>query len=286
MKKSLDISKYATKLAQNKWMLPPVYHTQLCRLVSSYMEGDLGYQPDNGMPPNTEAPHNHPFETDDTEVVDATAIIKVCGVLSKGVTEIEEIMLGLADVDEVSYALDQAAEDPSIKEIVLAFSSPGGETLGIEELGRKIEAIDANVKPIYGWTESMATSAAYWLVSQTRRIGMIPSSQIGGVGVYSLVLNITDAMKQQGNSIEIFSSGKYKMMGHEFRNLTDAERKIIQEDVDKQHQEFNQVVLSKRPQINKDDLEGLSYEGRDALSKGFCDVLCDSFEEYLAKVTE
>ena len=285
MKNNLDLSKFAAKLTSNMWMLPPVNHTLLCKLVESYM--DHGYQPEPALPEGiVKQDHNHPYEMDDTELVDTTCIIKVCGVLSKGVSELEEILLGLADVDEVSYALGQAAEDSSVKNIVLAFSSPGGETLGIEELGRKIRYVDENVKPVYGWTESQATSAAYWLLSQTRRIGMIPSSQIGGVGVYSLVENITGAMKQAGTDIEIFSSGAYKMMGHPFRTLTDAERKIIQSDVDKQHKEFNEVVLAKRPQISPDDLEGLSYEGRDALTKGFADVLYDDFNGFLMEITK
>jgi protease-4 len=250
------------------------------------MSGAVEYLPPNTMPINTNSHDEHPREMDDVEFIDTTAVIKVCGVLSKGITEIEEVMLGMADVDEISYALDTAVEDGNVKNIILAFSSPGGETLGIEELGRKIKNIDENIKPIYGWTESQATSAAYWLISQTRHIGMIPSSQVGGVGVYSLVENITGAMKQAGTDIEIFSSGAMKMIGHPFRNLTDAERKIIQEDVDKQHQEFNAVVQAKRPLIKSDDLEGLAYEGRDALAKGFVDSLHDDFAEFLVEITK
>jgi signal peptide peptidase SppA len=286
MNKILDLSKMATKLANGKWLLPPVNHSALCRVVDAYMAGKLEYMPSNTMPVNTNGHEDHPQEMDDVDYVDSTAVIKVCGVLSKGVSEIEEVLLGLADVDEVSYALDIAAADGNVKDIVLVFFSPGGETLGIEELGRKIKLIDETVKPVYGWTESQATSAAFWCLSQTRKIGMMPSAQIGGVGVYSLVLNITRQMKDQGTELEIFSSGKYKMMGHEFRSLTDEERKIIQEDVDRQHEEFNKVVLSKRPQISKEDLEGLAFEGREALEKGFCDTLHDEFAGFLDEITK
>src|SRR5205807_410377 len=97
---------------------------------------------------------------------------------------------------------------------------PGGETVGIEELGRKIVDIDENVKPVYVWTESQMASAAYWIGSQGRKLGMTPSSAVGSVGVYLLVLDATRQMEDQGLKIEAFSSGKYKMMGHEFRKLT------------------------------------------------------------------
>lgn len=287
MNKNLDLSKIASKLANGKWMLPPSNHAALVRLVDAYMSGNLTYNPtEPEMPVSIHSKIEHPFEVDDTELVDATCVIKVLGVLSKGITELEEELLGFADVDEIMYALDKAATDTNIKNIILVFSSPGGETLGIEELGRRIKAIDENVKPVFGWTESQATSAAYWLLSQTRTIGMIPSSQIGGVGVYSLVLNSTGQMKQQGIDVEVFSAGQYKMMGHEFRSLSDAERTIIQEDVDKQFQAFKEVVQAKRTNINSDDLNGLSYEGRDALSKGFCDVLHDDFIDFLTETVK
>jgi signal peptide peptidase SppA len=287
MKKNLDLSKMASKLATSKWMLPPTNHAALVRLVDAYMTGKLTYSPlEPDMPVSIENHEEHPAEMDDTEMVDSTCVIKISGVLSKGISELEEVLLGLADVDEIMYALDKAAADTNVKNIVLAFSSPGGETLGIEELGRRIKAIDENVKPVFGWTESQATSAAYWLLSQTRTVGMIPSSQVGGVGVYSLVLNATGQMKADGIEVEVFSAGEYKMMGHEFRTLSDAERAIIQADVDKQFQAFKEVVQAKRTRVNSDDLNGLSFEGRDALSKGFCDVLHDDFIEFLTETVQ
>lgn len=285
--KNLDLSKMASKLATSKWLLPPINHTALVKLVNAYMTGTLIYNPtEPDMPVSIQNYDDHPAEMDDTEMVDTTCVIKVCGVLSKGITELEEELLGLADVDEIMYALDKASVDTNVKNIVLVFSSPGGETLGIEELGRRIKTIDENVKPVFGWTQSQATSAAYWLLSQTRTIGMIPSSQVGGVGVYSIVLNSTGQMKQQGIDVEVFSAGEYKMLGHEFRTLSDAERAIIQADVDKQFQAFKEVVQSKRTSINSDDLNGLSFEGRDALSKGFCDVLHDDFIEFLTETVK
>jgi signal peptide peptidase SppA len=285
MNKSLDISKFAAKLTSNLWMLPPVNHSLLCKLVESYMEH--GYQPEPALPEGIVTQDgDHPREMDDTEMIDSTCIIKVCGILSKGVSELEELLLGLADLDEVSYALDQAAADSSVKDIVIAFSSPGGETLFVEETGRKIKFIDENIKPVYSWCESQSTSAAFWLMSQTRKIGMIPSAQVGGVGVYSLVENITGAMKQAGTDVEVFSAGEFKMLGHPFRNMTDEERKILQSDVDKQFVMFKEVVMAKRPQIKEEDLNGLSYEGRDALAKGFADIVVDSFNEFLLKINE
>lgn len=272
---NLDLSNMAAKLATSKWMLLPSAHTAMCNSVDAYMKGELSY-----------SPMDDPEEPEEDDGTYPISILGVSGVLSKGVSELEAALLGLVDVDDIAKSLDEAAADPTVDKIVLAFSSPGGETVGIEELGRKIKYIDENVKPIYGWTESIAASAALWLISNCRKVGMTPSAQIGGCGVYSLVLNTVAQMASQGVAIEVFASGKYKMMGHDFRNLTDEERKLLQADVDRQHEQFKSVVMAKRPQVSKDDLEGLTYEGRDALAKGFVDSLYDDFGEFLVETTK
>jgi signal peptide peptidase SppA len=209
-------------------------------------------------------------------------VIKVSGILSKGVSEVEEQLLGLTDVDWVRNMVDMLAEDPSVKDIIICWSSPGGETTGIEELGRRIEEVDKSIKPVYSWCESQADSAAFWLFTQGRVCGMTPSAQVGGCGVYMLVLDETKKMENEGVSIDAIYSGVHKMIGHEFRKLTEEERKILQEDVEKQHAKFKTTVLAKRSKTSIEDLEGLSFGGEDALAKGFVDHLCDDLDEFVA----
>lgn len=210
---------------------------------------------------------------------EVTAVIPVYGVLCK--SPYEE---GMISVDLIGQALEELAKDPSVKNILIDFSSPGGETTGIFELGEKIRMVDENIKPVWGWTSDQCDSAGYWLMSQCRGIGMTKSAQVGSVGVYLLTTDLTEQLKAQGIKIEAFSSGIWKMMGHEFRSLTDAEKQYLTEDVQKQHAKFKSVVLSKRNSISLDDLEGLSFEGEIALQKGFCDVLCLSLEEFVGVV--
>jgi len=266
------MSKLATKLLTHKWLLNPAYHSALVKAVQHYMNGSLAFDLSDAQ-----------ATTDDNSAGDGpVAVISVSGVLSKGVSQLEELLCNMTDVDAISDALDEAASDPSISHIVLSFASPGGETTGIEELARKISDIDTNIKPVLGWTEIQACSAAYWLISQCRTIGMTPSSQVGSVGVYTVVTDQTKALEQAGITIEAFYSGDMKLMGHEWHTLTKDEREWINTDVKKQHQKFKDVISSKRPQINVSDFEGLAFEGAMALDKGFVDSLHDSLNEFLA----
>lgn len=273
-----NLAKFANKLATGKWLINPTVHSKLCEQVEGYMKHPVPMESDT-VQPN--------FVPSESPVDGGTfhGVVNIHGVLTKGpVSELEEQLLGLIDVDWVKEVLNMLAEDPSIKDIIICYDSPGGETTNIEETGRLIEYIDKNIKPVYSWTEAQADSAAFWLFTQGRMCGMSPSAQCGGCGVYVLVLDETQKMKNEGVYIDAIHSGRFKMMGHEFRSLTKEERQILLDDVTKQHEKFKAVVTAKRPKVSTDDLEGLSFNGEDALAKGFVDVLADSLDGFIATI--
>jgi signal peptide peptidase SppA len=269
------------KLFNNPWLIRPEAHSLMLKQMASYM--------DNPMPVNPVAPYlkdNNEVETAEEIITgDSIAIVSIGGILAKNVGELEEA-LGMISVDEIKEALEKEAFDPSVKSIILDCSSPGGETTGILELGETIRMIDENIKPVYCWTSNQADSACYWLYSQGRYCGMTRSAQVGSVGVYILVVDSTEQMKKEGIKIEAITSKKsiYKLLGHEFHSMTDEERNILQTDVDKQYEKFKAVIKSKRPHIDDDDLNGLSYEGDVAFDKGFTDILCNDLNEFISIV--
>lgn len=213
------------------------------------------------------------------------AVIGINGVLIKGVSEESEQTLGLVNTDRISQTLDNLAADPSVSVIVLNINSPGGETTGIDVLGRKIKHIDANIKPVYAWTETQMASAAYWLGSQCRAIGSTTSASVGSIGVYMLLNDETKKNDMEGIKINAISSGKWKLLGHSFRSISDEERELLQLDVTKQHESFKQTVKANRPEVKEEALEGLSYEGPDAFNLGLVDVVVDNLEGFLQELS-
>jgi ClpP class serine protease len=193
------------------------------------------------------------------------------------------VFMGAMDIDDITAMLDDAANDESVKNIVMCFYSPGGETTGIDVLGRRIREIDTTIKPVFAWTENNpgAGSAAYWLASQCRKIGMTTSSNAGSIGCFALVLNELKKMELDGITIEPFVAGKFKAIGHSWHKLTDEEKQILTKDVEKQNEQFHNVVSETRPDISKDDMQGLAYEGQEALDKHYCDMLCETLDEFL-----
>lgn len=281
--KSLNLAVLADKLYNGKWMLSGTVHSQLCDQFQKLLTSDI--DPSKFLTEPTE----FKAQSGDSKLADVgtgpvVGIVHIKGILAKGPSFIEQAYFGFVDVDDVSNALDQAAVDPDIKEIYCNWMSPGGETTGIEELSRKLAYIDKNVKPVYSFTSQLMCSAAFFAGVNSRKIGMTPSSAIGSVGVYCLVLDETEFNKKVGQEVIPFQSGKFKTMGHPWRSLTKEEKSILQADVDKAGAKFRAVVSSNRPQISADDLEGLSYEGEEALAKGFVDSLADSLDAFIKNI--
>lgn len=286
--KNKSIVRMAQKLASSNWMLSAKEHSVLVELLDSYIKNpkaisDLSLGEMNELALN----QNNPISNNDVAITPQTgmtAIISVRGILSKSPSDIEQQILGLTDIDDIGYALDQAAADPEISLICLVLASPGGETCGIEELGRKINAID-NIKPVVCWTEELSCSAAYWLMSQGRFLGMTNSARAGNVGVFNYIVNTQKSMEKQGIEITAFSSGKYKLMGQEFHAATDDEKAVLDANVKKIGAQFINTILGKRPNANQEALESaLAYDGQDSLANNLVDIVADSLDEFLNQV--
>lgn len=275
MMNKINISLLADKLVNNKWLINTTAHTNLSNLIHSYIQNP------NLPLYDGESEPQHSNQNNNIEGDGLTAIITVSGVLVKGASPAEEQMFGLVDTDYIRYCLEDAVNDETVKDILIVFNSPGGETTGIEELGRKIQEID-KIKPVYAWTETMMCSAAYWLGSQCRSIGMTPSAIVGSIGVYSLIEDCSKALAQEGVDVQAISAGKYKLMGASFKPLNDEEKKILQEDVNTQHTKFKDAVNSRR-EVSIEYMEGLTYEGQQALAGNLVDVVVDELNQYLSQ---
>lgn len=281
----------AERLQRGKWLIHKPAYEALAKRVDAFLSGTPGFIARLtsaasmllNIKPSNLAESDSTFTPDETEQQDNgngyTAVVQVNGVLIKGVSELDEECFGLCNTDRISQALDEAIADDSVKDIVLAFNSPGGETLGIEVLARKINQL-SQVKPIYGWTDSQSASAAYWLMSQCNVIALTPDSQVGSVGVYCMLQDYSKALEKDGITINAIFAGKYKMLGHGFKPLADEERNILQADIDNTYNKFKSAITSKRT-INDDDLQGLMYEGQTAIDKGYADLISDTLTEYL-----
>lgn len=216
---------------------------------------------------------------DEPKTTAGAAIIYAHGILGKHLSGLE-MMCGGCSIDQISLELDLAAEDSNADRMFINFNSPGGSYPGIPELARKIAQVDS-VKPVYAFVDPLCCSGALWLASACREVFALPSSCIGSVGVYSIYLDATGYYKDLGVKFNAISSGKYKLTGADFKEMTDEEREMLQAEIDRIHAEFKTAVTSRR-KVDAEYLEGQTFSGEEAVKIGFASTTIDSIEEAIA----
>lgn len=89
----------------------------------------------------------------------------------------------IAPADEIATAIFDAADDETIKAIVLRIDSPGGSPVASESILRAIEKAKEKGKPIIVSMGSMAASGGYWIAAYADRIFALPTTLTGSIGV-------------------------------------------------------------------------------------------------------
>jgi len=188
--------------------------------------------------------------------------------------------------EELVGLLARLVDSPNVGAVVLSFDSPGGIVFGVPEAAGAIRAL-SQVKPIYGHVKAQAASAAYWLATATTKLFVQPSSEVGSIGVWTMHIDASEALKQIGWDITMISAGKYKTEGHPFGPLDDDARDHLQEGVDRYYDDFLDGVATGRgvtkATVRNDFGEGRMLDAAEAKRVGMVDGIC-TLGELLAGV--
>lgn len=213
-------------------------------------------------------------------------IVSVAGVITKncGMTLKELKEFGLCDLDIFSKQLRQAAENPNVDTIVLAFDTPGGETTGVYEAGKLIEEI-GNQKNIIGYTSDMAASAGYWLFAKCNEGYCSPSSRLGHIGATCERIDLTEQLTNCGVKIDHISSSPRKNWGDPSTKTSAEEREWRITVVQQLAEQFKTEVLSNRV-IEANYLDAVVLNGTEAVSANLADGNLNSLEELVRVIQE
>lgn len=174
----------------------------------------------------------------------AVRVIPVRGVLVPRATSWSWLFDELG-IDRLQLALREALADVAVGAIVLDIDSPGGSVYGIEELAAEVRAAKAQ-KPIVAIANPLAASAAYYLASAASDVVVTPSGEVGSVGVYSLHLDWSRALDQEGVTPTFIFAGEHKVEGNPYEPLTDDARQALQAGVDRYYDMFVRAVAKGR----------------------------------------
>jgi len=175
--------------------------------------------------------------------------------------------------EAVIWNLENAASNPKIKAVVLEIDSGGGSAVAADEIASALKNLG---KPSVAWVRQNADSAAYWIASAADTIIASENSDIGSIGVTSSYMDNTKKNAKDGLTYNQLTAGIYKDMGSTDKPLTDAERSLMQRDLDILHQNFiNAVAANRNLSVAKVTAlaDGSSMLGAMALKNGLIDQL-------------
>jgi signal peptide peptidase SppA len=218
-------------------------------------------------------------ETPKPYKVGSVGVIPIVGVIGKGLSPIEK-MTGSADLNDINANITAYESDPEVKSIIFHIDSPGGVVGGVEETARKILNLS---KPTVAYTDGMMASAAYWLGASADRVVASPSADVGSVGVYMAIPDMSGLYKASGiNMVVIKSSATpLKAAGLEGTSLTDAQIQNYQEQVDAIYTDFVSSIKVKRKMVQAEALQGQTMSGKIAATKGLLTGLSDSIDSLI-----
>lgn len=216
----------------------------------------------------------------------AIALVNVFGTIMQRAADFGPCEGGTG-CEDIGQAIDAAMADETVGQILMRFSSPGGSVFGVQELGDKIRAARAT-KPICGIADSMAGSAAYWLLAQCSEAYVTPAGMVGSIGVYTAHEDVSKAMDEAGVKMTFVSAGKYKVEGNPFEPLGEEAQAEMQGRVDTYYKAFTSAVAKGRgvgiDQVRDNMGQGRMLLADAALSAGMVDGVM-TFEQLVKKMS-
>lgn len=182
---------------------------------------------------------------------------------------------GSMGAETMVKAIRDVRSSDKIKAVVLRINSPGGSALASDLMWRELTLL-AKEKPLIVSMGNLAASGGYYIAAPADSILVSPSTITGSIGVFGLFFTAEELMHEK-LGLRSYGEGTntYSNFGQIDRDLTPAERAIVQAQVDETYGQFLGIVAKGR---NLDSLfvdeiaQGRVWSGEDAIENGLADA--------------
>ncbi|MTI22174.1 signal peptide peptidase SppA [Fulvivirga sp. RKSG066] len=204
-----------------------------------------------------------------------------------------DIVSGKGDVNTIgsenfSKEIRKARKNDKIKAIVLRINSPGGSFLASDVMWREIKLAAAE-KPVIASMSDLAASGGYYMAMACDTIIAQPTTITGSIGIFGMLFNAKGFLNNKlGITHDEVATGEYSNYITMTRPLTDQERRIIQNDVEKGYETFITKAAEGRGmsvEAIKSVASGRVWTGIQAKERGLVDMLGD-LEDAIAVASE
>ena len=181
----------------------------------------------------------------------------------------------VAASDTLVEYINQAADDRSVKAIVLRVDSPGGSSIASDVIWRAL-MLAREEKPLIVSMGDLAASGGYYIAMPGHVIVAQPGTLTGSIGIYTGKFAIGGTLEKLGASMDVVSEGKMAQLDSPVRPFSDAERAKIEEQVQVFYDQFvSKVAEARKSTPEKIDkvARGRVWTGRQAKAIGLVDEL-------------
>jgi len=243
--------------------------------VYEELKNRLGYKADDKLRTvDASAYKDVPADSLNINNGERIAVIYASGAITGGRSNSSPFGGEMVGSDTIVEAINSAAEDPTIKAIVLRVDSPGGSALASDLMWFALENAKAK-KPVVVSMGDVAASGGYYIACNANKIVAEPSTITGSIGVFMGKpimsgfydwIGITNEYVLRGKNAGLFRETQ-KWEGDELAKMTEQINSIY----------FNNFVPKVAKGRNKSDEEvnsiaqGRVWTGAQAKEKGLID---------------
>jgi protease IV len=170
-------------------------------------------------------------------------------------------------------AVRQAADEKTVKAIVLRVDSPGGSALASDLMWRALQKAG---KPVIVSMGDVAASGGYYISMGANRIFAEPGTLTGSIGVVGGKVAIGGLLEKVGITTSVISRGKNSGIMSMISGFTPTERESMQRMLNDIYSQFTHKAAQGR-KMDYDKLEKLArgrvYTGTTAVKLGLVDEL-------------
>ena len=177
--------------------------------------------------------------------------------------------------EQINSKLEKFKNRNDISAIVIRIDSPGGLVAPTQEIFEKVKSV-RDVKPIVSSMATVAASGGYYIALGSDSLIANPGTIVGSIGVIMNYPIATELLDKVGIKFETVKSGGLKDVGSYSREVTEADRRHLNEMVTNMHNQFITAVEENRD-IDRSEIiklaDGRVFTGLQSKDLGLVDML-------------
>lgn len=183
---------------------------------------------------------------------------------------------GIVEDDRLIYdLLDELAENPKAKALILWIDTPGGSAVGGEEIFIRLRQISTH-KPVVAVIRSVGASAGYMIALGADHIIAREGTITGSIGALMETAEFTGLAEKIGMKPIVIKSGPLKAAPNPLEKATPEALRVVQEVINDFHLRFIDMVADRRKLPKPEAVllaDGRVFSGKRALENKLIDQL-------------